>query len=67
MNRKNYYSNYLKYIIIFSKLIILIAFLVSNILRVLSMYLICIILYKFLKLRKIKIKIKEVFYLNKIL
>lgn len=67
MNRKNYYSNYLKYIIIFSKLIILIAFIVSNILRVLSMYLICIILYKFLKLRKIKIKIKEVFYLNKIL
>ena len=65
MNRKNYYSNYLKYIIIFSKLIILIAFLVSNILRVLSMYLICIILYKFLKLIKIKIKIKEVFYLNK--
>lgn len=67
MNRRNYYSNYLKYIIIFSKLIILIAFLVSNILRVLFMYLICIILYKFLKLRNIKIKIKEVFYLNKIL
>lgn len=67
MNRRNYYSNYLKYIILFSKLIILIAFLISNILRVLFIYLICIILYKFLKLRKIKIKIKEVFYLNKIL